>query len=211
MKLIAIPGWACDHSYFDFLGQVTCFDWSFYAHAKTSPEDFLIAEANQEFIFIAYSLGSLYIDKALESPLCKGIICLSGFNAFCGNHNADPKLIEKIDQMQLGLKENPHKLIKNFQQLAGSVSHEKEFYNVTALSKGLDLLKTKILAPTHSDTKVLLLRGRKDRVLHPKVSLQLSKNFPNAEIHVLTEEAHDLSQSVAALELIETFIGKCHD
>ena len=206
MKLIAIPGWACDKQYFSFLENVKCFDWGFYYSDNIDPKVFLAGEMNEDFIFLAYSMGSLYLDEVLSSKFCKGAIVLSGFTSFCGKDNKDSKLVDKVSQMALALNANPAKLIESFQTLAGSAFRKNEYYNKEILLKGLDILKTKRTQVDSFTKPMLLLRGQKDRILHPKVALQLFRRFPNAEQHCLIGEKHDLSQSTKAQETIKKFL-----
>ncbi|MDD7984836.1 alpha/beta hydrolase [Lentisphaera marina] len=206
MKLIAIPGWACEQSYFDFIPGVKCFDWNFYSKGSQKPEAFLQSEMTEDFIFIAYSLGSLYIDEASSSPFCKGLIILSGFNSFCGQNNEDQKILDSIQEMNLNLKSKPAKVIAEFQTVAGSPVLEHNSYNIAHLAQGLDILKSKITQTELSHLPILLIRGRQDRVLHPKVAMQLARRFPNAEQHCLRNEKHDLSQSTEVHALINKFL-----
>jgi pimeloyl-ACP methyl ester carboxylesterase len=206
MKLIAIPGWACDENYFDFINGVTCFNWGFYSDASSSPEEFLKNELTEDFIFIAYSLGSLYVDLATESPYCKGLILLSGFCSFCGQNNEDRKILDSLQQMTTDLNANPTKLVQSFQALAGSRPLEKNSFNTPNLAHGLKILKTKSSTATPPLVPTLLIRGRQDRILHPRVAMQLERSYPSAERHCLHNQKHDLSQSPEVRAIINNFL-----
>ena len=70
MKLYGVPGWACQSDYFNFLQNTHSFDWHFYSDGNSNPEEF-IGDIEENFVYICYSMGSLYINEALKNSYCK--------------------------------------------------------------------------------------------------------------------------------------------
>ena len=208
MKIYGIPGWGCTNQYFNFIDGAITFDWNFYSPNNTDPKKF-IQEIKEDFIFICYSTGSLFISDAVKNSHCKGVISLSGFINFCGDGKLRAVLQERIKRMQLDLKNNPLKTVQAFNSQAQSPLPTDEstpaFVN---LNSGLNLLKDCDQHELQCSVPTLLIRGRKDTILHPKVAVQLERHLPNAEKYCIDQAPHDLSHSKEVREYITQFISK---
>ncbi|MCH2177054.1 MAG: hypothetical protein MK193_15130 [Lentisphaeria bacterium] len=208
MKIYGIPGWACENNYFDFLSDANTFDWHFYSEGKPNPDEY-ISNISEEFIFICYSMGSLYIPQAINNEYCKGIISLSGFLNFCGDGKLSTVLKSRISEMQAELKSRLIKTVSDFNIRAGSSTIKKELFpEYVNLNRGLNRLKDHETDTYECKLPLLLLRGKKDTILHPKVAIQLEREFPNAEAHCINDAAHDLANSTEAVDHIRYFIDE---
>ena len=208
MKVYGIPGWACKSDYFNFIENSMTFDWCFYSNGIPKPKEFL-SNINENFIFISYSLGSLFIPDAIKNKYCKGIISLSGFMAFCGEGKLNSVLQKTVTNMQAQLSDNLDDTIANFNLQAGSSPLDSSISpEYTNLNQGLDILKNHNYESFTCKTPILLIRGRKDKILHPKVAVQLEREFNEAEKYCIENAPHDISQLPEVHDYITAFIKR---
>jgi pimeloyl-[acyl-carrier protein] methyl ester esterase len=226
-KSVLVPGWAVMPELYSFNSDQDSTIYDFHFFKGDDPGNLLRFEDRMKILFnapgilYAHSLGAL-LSLAAVSKLsnAKAMVIYSGFAklAASGEDNIHGQAPESIAAMKKHLLDNPRRLLINFHRNMfhpqKSVPILPDTFNVAALMAGLDILSGRDVRPMLLDIQipVLILHGREDRIVSPKIAEELAGRLKNSRLHIIGNAGHALPITHASENktLIERFLSD-HD
>ena len=165
-------------------------------------------ENRKKYIFIAYSMGSLYaLNPHFLEKYCQKIIIFSGFLSFINNDTQRKKNIQK---MISGYHHNPIKTLKVFYKNAQlDYPINKKFFPKNL--EQLTILENKAIEHLTEQKIPLLNIFAKDDIIVPyKQSQKIKHFFPNSQEIIFPTGGHGiiLNQQKKIYPIINNFLNK---
>ncbi|OGV59515.1 MAG: hypothetical protein A2X45_21385 [Lentisphaerae bacterium GWF2_50_93] len=199
------------------------YDFHFFKEGG-NPEQLLRFEDNLEILFdapgilYAHSLGALLSLRAAGGlPNVKALVVYSGFAKFArsADDNIHGQSLDAIAAMKKHLSDNPRGLLNNFHRTMfhpqKSSSSLPDHFNISALAAGLDILSGLDARPMLAKIQipVLVLHGKDDRIVNPKLAAELAAGLKNSRLHMIENAGHalPLTHVKEINNLVERFIS----
>lgn len=167
-------------------------------------------------VVFAHSLGAMLSLGAIPSAAnAKALVIFSGFAKFAESaDNPYGQPLAAIDMMKKHLADNPAGLLRNFYR---SMFHPVRYagryptsFNINCLSEGMGLLESGDFRSSMESVTipVLLLHGKKDRIVDFRISEELASKLPSARLKLFEDAGHALpfTHTLECLEHIEGFL-----
>ncbi len=209
MKRIIVPGWAVIPELYAPLMPATstsaiC-DFQFFkgdsAENLVGSGAMLRSCCDVPCVIHAHSLGAMLALGAIGNiPSAKALVVYSGFAKFArsGADNPHGQPPDVLDMMKKHVVENPERLVRNFyRSMFYPAKYGGDFpasYNIQCLACGLGLLASCDFRSNIASVRVpvLMLHGKKDKVVDFGIAEELASILPDARLHLFEDAGHAL-------------------
>jgi pimeloyl-ACP methyl ester carboxylesterase len=202
MKKIIYPGWAVPSSYYSdiFDEDVEIEEYGFFQDPPTFDIENRDYSFNKPVVIIGHSLGGIFaMEAAYKNRNVKAAVLVGGFPRFTSTDDysfAQPA--KNVEIMLQNLDTNAEKQLNSFYRTMTfpdkiSITNNS-CYDIEKLKAGLTILLDEDLRPIlhEIDLPILLLHGKRDRIVDCKASSFLNNSLQNSYLELFNNRGHAL-------------------